>query len=461
MSPLPCPLAIAAHKHGAIRAIDSAEQQLTYAQLENRVIQLAKSLRRLGIRRGERVGLLATVNANTVIGFWALLRIGATVCPVNPRWPSAAIQQAWRLTDTHRILSDREWAEMIDATYAQPAVIPTEIAKIDTPLATIVFSSGSQTSPKAIAHQLDAHLASARGANTNLPLSTGDGWLLSLPMFHVSGLGVLFRCTLAGATIVLPTSDPSIVGQVERGRPTHVSLVPTQLSRWLAHAHHAANFLKAVLLGGAPLPSELIERAWVAGWPLYTTYGLSETASQVTTTQPNASIEELRTAGRVLPGRVLKIASNNEILVRGATMFDGYLDGQTTTCPFDSDGWFHTGDLGHWDTAGRLVVFGRRDNLFVSGGENIYPEEIELALLNVPGIHQVIVVPQPHQEYGQRPVAFVDGDLAQIDRWRHILAERLPRYKIPDRYLSWPEQFGLKPNRRDLQRLAAQGDPLP
>ena len=111
---------------------------------------------------------------------------------------------------------------------------------------------------------------------------------------------------------------------------------------------------------------------------------------------------------------------------------------------------------GRWDKAGRLVVIGRRDNLFISGGENIYPEEIEFALLALSGVHQAVVVPLSHREYGQRPVAFVDGNLGQVDGWRKALAERLPSYKIPDRFLPWPAVTGLKPNRRELQRLAEQ-----
>ena len=184
------------------------------------------------------------------------------------------------------------------------------------------------------------------GANTNLPLSTGDAWLLSLPMFHVSGLGILFRCTLAGATVIVPAANQSLVEQIEKRRPTHLSLVPAQLSRWLDDAAQPPEFLKAVLLGGGPLPNDLIQRAHTAGWPLFATYGLTEMASQVTTTTLGAGADELQTVGGVLPDREVMIAEDHEILVRGATLFQGYVQGGRLNRPLDANGWFHTGDIG-------------------------------------------------------------------------------------------------------------------
>jgi O-succinylbenzoic acid--CoA ligase len=167
---------------------------------------------------------------------------------------------------------------------------------------------------------------------------------------------------------------------------------------------------------------------------------MTEMASQVTTTAPRASPAELSTSGRILPHRELRISQGGEILVRGDTLFLGYLGPDGTDPARDAEGWFHTGYLGTVGADGLLRVAGRRDNLFISGGENIQPEEIEHVLGEHPQIDEAIVVPVPDREWGQRPVAFIRGatkppPAAEIEVW---LGERLPRYMVPVAFLPWP-----------------------
>jgi O-succinylbenzoic acid--CoA ligase len=138
-----------------------------------------------------------------------------------------------------------------------------------------------------------------------------------------------------------------------------------------------------------------------------TTYGLTEMASQVTTTSPAATLQELYTAGRVLPHREVSISESGRILVQGETLFAGYVGGEGVDRPLDAGGWFHTGDLGELDEAGYLSVRGRVDNMFVSGGENVQPEEVEEALCRLEGVEEAVVVPVEDEEFGARPVAFV------------------------------------------------------
>jgi O-succinylbenzoic acid--CoA ligase len=183
-------------------------------------------------------------------------------------------------------------------------------------------------------------------------------------------------------------------------------------------------------------------------------------ASQVATTQPGADAAEIRTSGRVLPHRELAISDAGEILVRGRTLFAGYVDGEAVSRPVDSNGWFHTGDRGGLDDEGRLIVRGRLDNVFISGGENVQPEEIERALLALPDVHEAIVVPVPNEEFGRRPVAFVrlrEG-VPSPEAIRSALRLDLPGYMIPVAVYPMPENesSGLKPARRDLERLAAE-----
>src|SRR5918997_356866 len=165
--------------------------------------------------------------------------------------------------------------------------------------ATIVFTSGSAGEAKAALHTFGNHYFSAVGSNANIALAPGDRWLHSLPIYHVGGLSILFRCLLAGAAIALPEPDAQLGRSISQRRASHVSLVSTQLSRLLGDGDADLSGLEAVLMGGGPIPPSLVEEALSRGLPLHTSYGLTEMASQVTTTPPGASREELRTAGRV------------------------------------------------------------------------------------------------------------------------------------------------------------------
>ena len=300
------------------------------------------------------------------------------------------------------------------------------------------------------------------GSNEHIGLEKGDRWLLNLPLYHVGGLAILFRCFLSGATVVLPDEmNPYSVQDLSKSAISHISLVPTQLFRILGETVQTSVSpfaLKCALIGGAPLSVQLLRRALELGWPIASTYGLTEMSSQVTTTKPGNFAFH---SGTLLKHRELKVDSSGEILVKGPTLFSGYWNsGHHLDLPLDPNGWFRTGDLGSLQKDGGLDIRGRLDHLFISGGENIQPEEIENALSHVLGVRQSVVVPVSDPEYGARPVAFVrcsewlDHSAAL---WSEQLAQTLPRFKIPIRYLNWPEgpeTQGLKPNRRALSVLA-------
>jgi len=321
--------------------------------------------------------------------------------------------------------------------------------------ATILFTSGSAGKPKAVLHTYKNHYYSALGSNPNLAFGPGDRWLLSLPLYHAGGLGILFRAALGGGTVVIPRPEFALADTIARYRVSHISLVATQLYRLLnsKNVPLALNRLKAVLLGGSQIPASFIKQATGHKLPLFTTYGSTEMASQVTTTRPDDSPSKLYTSGKPLAYREVMISPEGEILVRGETLFKGYLNKNGLRKPFSRDGWFATGDLGEFDADGYLVVKGRKDNMFISGGENIQPEEIEQALCKIDGILQAVVVPVADVEFGHRPVAFVKmqaGRQIDADFFRQKLAQNIARFKIPDRFLPWPQ--GLQPNGMKMDR---------
>jgi O-succinylbenzoic acid--CoA ligase len=421
----------------------------------------------MGFSVGDRVALYLPKGPDYVVLLLALIRAGIVACPVSTRLPPGGVAPLLRGAGCYDLISDTE--ALIGATDSgtknlgtkdliddSPGAPPEPASPRDVPLdrpSTIVFTSGSTGTPKAALHTFGNHYFNALGSNENIALAPGDRWLHSLPLYHVGGLSILFRCLLAGATVALPEPGVGLGESVSKLGVTHVSLVSTQLRRLLDEGTVPSG-LKAVLMGGGPIPPSLVDESLArGGLPIHTSYGLTEMASQVTSTPPGASRGELRTAGRSLPYREVRVSEDGEILVRGPTLFAGYLEGEIPKLPLDEEGWFHTGDLGEMDAGGRLAIVGRRDNMFVSGGENVQPEEIEAALCRIEGVEEAVVVPVPDPEFGARAVAFVRkggrvGDLAQK------LKKSLPGFKIPKAFHNWEGSGGMKPDRASLARRA-------
>jgi O-succinylbenzoic acid--CoA ligase len=420
-----------------------------YAELDARVSAAVRRLRAAGCGTGTRVAFYLPTGERYVVLLWALLRIGAVACPLSTRLPPQGVAPLVQRAACSILISGNE--SLPDAISPDALDVPSGLAGVDEshadqlrlPLdraATIIFTSGSSGRPKAALHTFGNHYYSALGSAANIVLSSGDRWLLSLPLYHVGGFSILFRCLLAGAAITIPNSSAPLGRSISTLGATHVSLVATQLRRLLAERADTGG-LKTILLGGGPVPDSLIDEAVSRDLPVHTSYGLTEMASQVTTTLPGASSAGLRTAGRVLPYREVSISGAREVLVRGDTLFAGYVEGDELERSTDEDGWFHTGDLGDLDREGYLRVLGRKDNLFISGGENIQPEEIEDALAQLEGVKRAVVVPVPDAEFGERPVAFVlmaDGGAAP-DGLASALEEELPRFKLPIAFYEWPE----------------------
>ena len=457
---VPCPLRAAALSSPNEAATIGPQGSTSYDELDTKVSAAAFRLR--GLEPGRRVALCLPKDERYVALILAVIRAGHMACPVSDRLPPEGIARLLERVSCTAVISDdgRLQTNGTGLQSLEPESLLEEsqqsVEAEDIPLgrpATIVFTSGSTGIPKAALHTFGNHHHNALGSNANIALRPGDRWLHSLPLYHVGGLSILFRCLLAGATVALPLQGRSLGEAIARFDATHVSLVSTQLLRLLREDSNLAG-LKTVLMGGGPVPASLVDEAVARGLPIHTSYGLTEMASQVTTTPPGASPEALRTAGRVLPGREVSISG--EILVRGETLFAGYVEGEKIDRPLDAEGWFHTGDLGDLDQDGYLRVLGRRDNLFISGGENIQPEEIEEALCRLKGVSEAVVVPVTDPEFGHRPVAFVRTESSGIAHLAPELEKILPRFKIPTAFHPWPEatQRGMKPDRHALRERA-------
>lgn len=324
--------------------------------------------------------------------------------------------------------------------------------------ALIISTSGSEGQPRAVqlSNEQLSHAASA--ANTRLGLKAGDAWLNCLPLYHIGGQSILWRCALAGATVVLHEGfEPQAIARdFARHAITHISLVPAMLARLLDAGVAPPPSLRCAMIGGAALSLPLYQRGVAAGWPLRPSYGMSETGAQIATWQPDDGPWHEGLVGRLMPGHEIAIAADSRIRLRGPQLMLGYLDGSG----LDADGWFTTGDLGRLDADGRLTVLGRADDMLISGGKNVHPLEVESCLAACPGVIDVAVTGRPDPVWGDLVVALVVGPVdieeLQAHARRHLHSAALPRRVL--RLDRLPRNATGKLERAALRQLAREAE---
>jgi len=428
-------------------------RQIKNSQVLLYVACAVKQLKGIGIKPGDIVGICDENSVEYIILLLSLWQLKAVVAPISSRWPDKTISSYAARLNIKNILRSGDVKRIVcfDARQQIEAGSYKDL-ELDQQV-TVVATSGSSGEAKAAVHTWGNYFYNAKGSNELISLGPSDRWLLSLPLFHVSGLAITTRCLLAGAALVIPNDD-DLMAAIQRAQVTHVSLVPTQLMRMLETQanHDLLRSLKCILIGGANIPSSLIEQGCQLGLNMYVSYGLTEMASQVAT---GKVMDTCKAAVKVLPYRQLKISPEGEILVKGEVLFKGYLSGTKLHLPLNQEGWFQTGDMGEFDPMGSLKVGGRRDSMFISGGENIHPEEIERALLNIKGIAEAIVVPREDKEFGHRPIAFIrySGKPLTDDNIIRQLQMSLPHFKIPIAFFTWPQHLiaqGIKISRQDF-----------
>jgi O-succinylbenzoic acid--CoA ligase len=423
-------------------AIYLEDKAISYRQLWLQVKELSFALKQKGVKESDRVLFIADTCLDSILSFLALLQLRASPCLLSARIPQE------RIADYIQYSRSSFFLDPATQTLQKTGSFSFEESFI------FLFTSGSSGTPKLAALNLEHFEASAIGALDRFKLASTDSWLLSLPLFHVSGLSILFRCFLSTSAIILEKKP------LESSCPaTHLSLVPTQLLRLLNNQIflHKAKFL---LIGGAPISKQLMDLALQKELPIYLTYGMTEMASAITMTD-SLTPSSLPHVGTALPGREYKLHSDGEILVRGSTLFAGYDSLEGLCLNLVEGGWFPTKDLGSVDAQGNLQIKGRKDNLFISGGENIYPEEIERALVSLPGVLEAIVVPMQDPEFGKRPVAFVEMNTPFLSKesFHEKLSPLLPKFCLPIHFLPFPEEErkkGAKIKRKDLASFLEQ-----
>lgn len=358
---------------------------------------------------------------------------------------------------------ERAWAanaRVVPLARSLPAAARARIlARLDAvrcePAAGVVLpTSGSSGQPRLIELSIDAMEASARAGARVIPFGAGDVWHASLAPSHVGGVMILMRARFLGGSVRFA---PQPRAWRDLDGCTHVSLVATQLARLLEDPAPVPRSLAAVMLGGGPSAQTLHEAAIARGVPLYSSYGMTETCSQVATGR-RAPGDAATLAGPPLPEISIAIdPATSEILVDGPTLARGeFIDG--TLVPLARP--LRTRDAGSIDDRGRLHVLGRLDSMFISGGKNIHPESIERAVGMLAGVRSCCVIGVPDATWGARPVAFVDLAGESARDIRSALRDVLPPHEIPDAVYAMPadEAASAKPSRARLAARHACGE---
>ena len=329
-------------------------------------------------------------------------------------------------------------------------------AELPPGVALVISTSGSEGEPRGVMLSNASLDAAAAASNQLLPLGAGDLWLNCLPLYHIGGQAILWRCARAGAGVLLHDgfNAEAVAAGLLRHPVSHLSLVPAMLARLLEVSATPPASLRHVLIGGAALAQALYDRATAAGWPLNPSYGMSETAAQIATWTPADGPWHEGLVGRSLGNNEFTLAADGRIRIRGPQVMLGYLSGGGV----DEDGWLSTGDLGKIDAFGRLTVTGRADDMLVSGGANVHPLAVESCLAACPGVRDVAVTGLPDPVWGDLIVALVVGDAPRKD----LLAwckTRLPSAAQPRRIVhldALPRNAAGKLERAALRRLARE-----
>ncbi len=449
---------------------------LSYSQAQHIIDSLVVQLKSSGLTANARIACISANKLEMALLYWACIQAQILFCPISPKFTLQQQQKLIHDYDIEAFWSPEELAligskaltldwqlEQIQDSSVKSKHTFSDLTKIDIKApANLVLTSGSSGFPKAAVHSLANHIASAEGSATKIPLTHQDSWLLSLPLFHIGGLAILNRCALAGACVVFPDSNLELAAQLTTQKITHLSLVEAQLIPLLAQPE-SLNRTKFLLLGGGSISSKYLDALSHFSLQAFTSYGMTEMSSQITTGKA-----QLKGSGSALPGREVMISEEGVIQVKGATLFLGYLQPSkhstmTLTLPLDSNGWFNTKDTGYWTPEGQITITGRTDNMFICGGENIQPEEIEAALKLHPAIKDAIVFGEPDAQFGQLPAAIIKLADEQImpeqqalDSW---IIDKIARFKRPRRYYPWPNETantGLKVNRKAIIAAVAE-----
>ncbi|MFC7686741.1 o-succinylbenzoate--CoA ligase [Ureibacillus sp. GCM10028918] len=459
-------------------ALNYEGQIWTFEDLKNITVERAEQLIALGIKPKERVAILGPSQPRLIFIMFACMHLQCEMVMLNRKLSKTELTYQIEDAQVEKVLVDDEDLSLLpdDKKPILFSVVEDsmrhsyEIGK-EWPLdqtISVMYTSGTTGHPKGVRQTVGNHQASALASVLNIGLSEQDVWLCAVPLFHISGFSILVRSLLYGNAVKLykKFDQDGAVMDIANGHVTHMSAVAVMLQRVLQGLEEkeleASAKFKMILAGGGPVPENYIERAHRLKLMVSQTYGMTETSSQTATLPNEDALRKLGSAGKPLFFNQIQIADASspgemgEILIRGPHVTPGYI-GRFSEKSSTIDGWLHTGDIGYLDEDGYLFVVDRRSDLVISGGENIYPAEIENVLLSHEAVQEAGVCGVEDETWGQVPAAFIvlKSDVTKFELIQ-FCSGRLAKYKVPKYFYfvtSLPRNGSDKLMRRKLKDL--------
>ena len=469
-----------AHLSGDRIALVDGDRCITYTEFNRRTDQLARAIRALGVRPGDRVAALLVNSAAFLETLFASAKLGAVFVPINFRLAPSEV--AYQLVDSgaHVFVWSGHLSSLARAALAgegirvrvrvvvggepavgeadfeevlasgEPRALGTDVAGSD--VCGLMYTSGTTGRPKGAMLTHDNLLWNAINTVLAHRLREGDRTVTVAPMFHIGGLGVhtLPLLYVGGANTILPAFDPEkTLATMARERVTVQFLLPVMWSALMTVPGFETYDLSALGLavtGGAPCPLPVLEHFQAKGVPFTEGFGLTETAPTVCILDADHVKSKAGSCGRAVfyvetrivdeNDREVSIGGVGELVVRGPNVFAGYWGLPEATAEAFRGGWFHTGDMGREDADGFITLVDRKKDMIISGGENVYPIEVEQVLHRHPAVREVAVVGVPHAKWGETPIAVValkDGTQVHPDELIGYARQRLAHFKCPTR----------------------------